>query len=146
MFCLVSCDEEYENPSIVTEYIHVEIKGSVKYPGVYEVKNDTIMMDLIDLAGGTLFNANLDNINLASKLVDNQLIIIPSITEVSTLININKASIEELMTLEGIGESKAEAIIKYRNEVGLFTSIDEVKNVKGIGESLFEKIKAYITI
>lgn len=148
LFCLVGCTEDdiYIVPSSDDACIHVEIKGAIKYPGVYEVKSDAIMMDLINLAGGIINNANLDSINLASKLSDNQLVIIPSKDITSNLININKATIEELTTLEGIGTGKAESIIKYRNEVGLFTCIDDLKKVKGIGEALFEKIKAYITI
>lgn len=148
LFCLVSCNEDdiYINSSDYDNYIHVEIKGAIKYPGVYELKNDAIIKDLINLAGGTIFGANLDGINLASKLSDNQLVIIPTKETTSNLININKASIEELTTLEGIGTGKAESIVKYRNEVGLFTCIDDLKKVKGIGEALFEKIKAYITV
>jgi len=61
-------------------------------------------------------------------------------------VNINKASIEELMTLSGVGESKAKAIIEYRGENGNFKSIEEIKNVSGIGEALFENIKDWITI
>lgn len=60
-------------------------------------------------------------------------------------VNINTASLELLMTLSGIGESKANAIINYRNEVGLFENIEDIKNVSGIGDSAFEKIKDSIT-
>ena len=66
--------------------------------------------------------------------------------EESSIISINTATKEELMTLTGIGEKKAEDIIKYREENGEFTSIEDIKNVKGIGDSLFEKIKDYITL
>lgn len=61
-------------------------------------------------------------------------------------ISINNASIEELTSLSGIGESKARAIIEYRSEHGLFSNIEEILNVSGIGEALFEKIKDNITI
>jgi len=64
----------------------------------------------------------------------------------SNLININKATIKELMKLPSIGEAKAQAIISYRESNGLFKNINEIVNVKGIGESLFEQIKNYITI
>ena len=63
-----------------------------------------------------------------------------------SLVNINKASKEEIMTLSGIGESKAIAIIKYREDNGLFKDITEIMNVSGIGEALYNKIKDYITI
>lgn len=66
--------------------------------------------------------------------------------EESSIISINTATKEELMTLTGIGEKKADDIIKYREENGEFTSIEDIKNVKGIGDSLFEKIKDYITL
>lgn len=61
-------------------------------------------------------------------------------------ININKATLEELITLPKIGEAKAKAIIEYRNTSGLFKTIEDIKNVSGIGDSLFESIKDYITI
>lgn len=61
-------------------------------------------------------------------------------------VNINTASKEELLTISGIGESKAESIIKYREENGNFKAIDDIKNVSGIGDSLFEKIKEFITV
>ncbi len=60
---------------------------------------------------------------------------------ITTKININTASLNELTLLPGIGEKKAQAIIKYREEVGNFKSKDEIKNVKGIGDSIYKKIK-----
>ena len=62
------------------------------------------------------------------------------------LVNINKATKEQLLTLTGIGESKADSIINYRQEHGQFNCIDDIKNVLGIGETLFEKIKNNITV
>jgi len=78
-----------------------------------------------------------------SSLSDNETI---GDTPVNNTISLNNASKEQLMTLPGIGESKANNIISYRDEIGSFKNIEELKNVKGIGDSIFEKIKANITI
>jgi len=67
-------------------------------------------------------------------------------SELEKVVNINSATKEDLMTIPGIGESKAEGIIKYREENGKFSNIEEIKNVSGIGDSLFEEIKKLITV
>lgn len=61
-------------------------------------------------------------------------------------VDINKASAEELTTLNGVGESMAERIVAYRQENGLFGSAEEIKNVKGIGDKFFDNIKDSITV
>ena len=66
--------------------------------------------------------------------------------EESKTIYLNSATMEEIQSLPGIGESKAKAIIKYREENGSFNNVEDIKNVSGIGDSLFEKIKDYITL
>ncbi|MFQ5712471.1 MAG: ComEA family DNA-binding protein [Candidatus Scalinduaceae bacterium] len=66
--------------------------------------------------------------------------------EENAKVNINKATVEELSTLEGIGEMKAESIIEFRGNHGQFTKIEDLKNVKGIGDKIFEKIKDQITV
>ena len=63
-----------------------------------------------------------------------------------SLVDINTATVEQLKTLNGIGDSKAESIIEYREQNGGFKSVEEIKNVTGIGEKMFEKIKDKITI
>lgn len=65
---------------------------------------------------------------------------------ISSKVSLNSATKEDLMTLKGIGDSKADSIIEYRNNVGLFETIEDLMNVKGIGQSVFEKIKDQITI
>lgn len=145
----------------VENKIVVEIKGQVKSPNIYYLKEDSIIDDLIVAAGGLKEDANTSNINRAEQLQDHQSIYIPSNEEIqnsideavsevnnqsdSNLININSASVSELDDLPGIGPSKAQAIITYREENGPFKAIEEIKNVSGIGESSFEKIKDLIT-
>ena len=152
------------NISLKNKKITVEIKGQVKNPDVYILDEDSIINDLIILAGGITENAYLDNINRAQKLQDHEMIYIADKNEEDLLnlnnnsvecisedaskstVNINSATLEQLKTLNGIGESKAQNIIEYREKNGGFKSIDEIKNVTGIGEKMFEKIKESITI
>ena len=99
--------------------------------------------------------AYIDRINQAELLSDGQMLRIPTIEEVEQealeaekngLVNINQASCEELMTLPGIGQSKAEAIISYREEHGAFQSTEEIMNISGIKEKAYEKVKDSITV
>jgi len=171
--------------------MHVDIKGAVQNPGVYEINKNTIINEVILLAGGFNSNAYTKNINLSKKLVDETVIYVytkyeysllskpepkeecvcpePEITTCiesgssiienskenheessdeinTTLININTASQEELMSLNGIGEAKAKSIIEYRISNGNFQSIENIKNVSGISDNVYEKIKDYITV
>ena len=140
--------------------IVVEIKGEVKKPDVYEIQQGSIIKDLIDIAGGLTEDANIDSINRAEKLRDNQLIVIPNKDDISKgiiisngtgtsseeIININSASLSELQNINGIGEVKAQSIIDYREKKGGFKSIEDIKNVEGIGDKTFEKIKDKISI
>ncbi|MGC9171508.1 helix-hairpin-helix domain-containing protein [Caldisericum sp.] len=138
--------------------IKVYVTGEVKHPDVYELEENSIIKDAITLAGGVTENADLIAINLAKKLTDGEEVIVPAkenSTSNSTVsasnaktgkININSATKEELMTLPGIGEVKANAIIDYRTKNGPFKSIHDIVNVSGIGEKTFEKIKDLITV
>ena len=131
--------------------IVVEIKGEVRHPGIYTLPKDTRIQDLISLAGGLSSDADTSSINLASKLTDGMVVVIPKKSTANNLgpqdkVNINTATITELCTLAGIGEAIAQRIINYRTTNGFFTSIEEIKNVSGIGDALFEKIKDNITI
>ena len=128
-------------------------------PDVYTLKKDSIIKDAVEMAGGFSENACRDYVNLAKKIESGEHIIIPSLDEVkdlkpvqgedtpnsSSLVNINKASKEELMSLPGIGERKAEAIIKYRNSKS-FSNIEDIMNISGIKESAFNNIKDKICI
>ena len=141
----ISNDEEI----VVTTDIRVDIKGAVRYPGVYIIPSDYLLKDLIFTAGGLLDTANSNMINMVLPLSDNQMINIPFSVDINNeikLVNINVATLSDLTSLPNIGETKAENIIKYREEHGSFKSIEEIKNVSGIGNDVFDKIKAYITV
>ena len=165
-------NSESKTKELKEETIVVDIKGEVNNPGIYEVPSNTRIMDVINAAGGLTTFADTNNINLSKIVEDEMVIIIESVNEESndytinndgainpsdalgssgdkpssSLISLNRASKEELMTLSGIGESKADAIIEYRNKTGGFKKIEELMEVSGIGEATFNKIKDNITI
>lgn len=136
--------------------IIVEIKGEVAKPDVYELPEGAIIKDLIDIAGGLTKDANINDINRAKKLENHELIIINNknvdnnlgreINSKSELININTADIKELQELDGIGESKAQKIIDFREKNGRFKTKEDLKNVSGIGDKLYEGIEDKITV
>jgi competence protein ComEA len=150
---LVTSDREEE--AIKTAIIMVDIKGKIRNPGTYEIEENSRVIDVVNLAGGLLNDADTSSINLSEKIYDEMMIIIPSKTEnyekkevvyKDTKVSINTATLSELMMIKGIGEVKAKAIIDYREDNGYFKKIDDLKNINGIGESTFEKIKDYIKI
>lgn len=138
------------------EIIKVYITGAIKSPGVYEAKLGDRVEDIVNKAGGLLEDADIININLAAKISDEETIYIPkngeqeaakiNTSNKSNLININTASKDELCTLTGIGSSRADDIISYRDANGGFKSIDELMNVPGIKDKTFNKIKDKITV
>ena len=124
--------------------ISVEIKGEIKKPGIYELKKGSNLQDLLDIAI-ILDSSDLSSYSLNTALYNNQIIVIPKISE-EVLISINSADLKQLSSLPGIGIKTAEKIIEYRNNNGSFNSLEELMNVKGIGKSKFNKIKEYITL
>lgn len=140
--------------------IYVYVCGCVESPGVYTLTAEDRMYQAIEMAGGVSTCGDVTRMNLAEKLSDGQRIYVPSAEEAETAsetedvaqrendgkININQASREELTTLSGIGESKADAILAYRQEHGGFETIEELMNVPGIKEGTYAKIKDRISI
>lgn len=154
---------EDESEKIENETIKVYATGEVKNQGVIELEQGSRIVDAIEKAGGQTEEANLKNVNLAYELEDGQKIYIPNKSEENTneitddgvtgidskendTININKADEKELQELNGIGESLASSIIKYREDNGKFKNIEDLKNVPGIGESKFSNIKEKIKV
>lgn len=150
----------------VNNTITVFVSGEINNPGVVTIESEKRLSDVVEILGGTTENADLNKVNLAMKLEDESHYIIPKIgenvevhsnytsvdsneiiqDEKSNLVNINKATIQELDILPGIGEATANKIINYREENGQFKSIDEIKNVNGIGDKKYEEIKSLISV
>lgn len=141
-----------------SQSIFVYVCGAVVSPGVYELEENARAFQAVEKAGGFSEDAYKEALNLAKPLEDGEQLFIPTKeeweekgeigqgikaneTEDDGLVNINTASKEELCTLNGVGEARAESIIAYREEKGGFSSIEEIKNVSGIKDGLFEKIK-----
>lgn len=146
-----------KSPEISKLTITIHISGEVKKPGVYELPVGSRLQDAIQIAGGLTELTDPAMLNLASLLEDGSRKYIPP-TKIETvsrssvdfqdgsLININNADMDSLISLPGIGEVKAKAIIDFRNQNGLFTNLEELLNVPGIGESILASIKDFITL
>ena len=147
--------------------VYVYICGEVAAPGVYELSKDSRIYEAVDAAGGFTENAARESVNLASKVSDGMQITIYNREEAASLpagsgsavgntgqggtsgsglVNLNTATKEELMTLKGIGEAKAEDIIRYREKSGGFKKIEDIMKISGIKEAGFQKIKDNITV
>lgn len=146
-----------QEETLADRKIYVHICGEVKKPGVYEVAEGSRVYELLALAGGATEAGVPDAMNLADILTDGERIVIPTESEAAalleedmekkqTLVNLNTASLQQLMTLPGIGEAKAADIIQYRETNGNFNEITDIMKISGIKEALFEKIKSLITV
>lgn len=149
--------EEEENNEVM-----VHISGAVNNPGIVKLDSSKRIVDALELAGGARDDADLDRINLAAKVHDEEKIYIPKIGEenidtISPLIsgtsesgnssgkiNINTADLSELQKIPGVGEKTAQKILDYRSNSS-FSSIEDIKNVPGIGDKKFEAMKDYIS-
>lgn len=165
----VQTEEIVTEPSSETaeeneEQIFVYICGAVENPGVYAMDEGSRVFQLVDLAGGFRADADLQSVNQAEQVADGQMIRILTQEESAAgetsgtdtagaaavsdegKVNINRADREQLTTLNGIGDTKAAAIIQYRESHGSFQSIDEIMQVDGIAQGTYDKIKDDIVI
>ncbi|WP_096270706.1 helix-hairpin-helix domain-containing protein [Paucisalibacillus globulus] len=149
-----SSSEDLSSKELEQGQLIVDVKGEVKQPGVYEMAADTRVKDVIKRAGGFTGEADQYEINLAQKLFDEMILIVPKLGEENTSntviksskVRINYATVEEIQKLPGIGPSKAKAIVEYRDEIGYFQSAQDLLNVSGIGEKTLESLLEEIQI
>lgn len=148
----VKAEEPEEDDPPGDMEIMVDVKGEIRSPGVYEMSADSRVNDVIQKAGGFTDEADQTQVNLAQKVHDEMIIIISKtaedteagaavLTSDSGKVRINVAEQAEIETLSGIGPSKAQAIIQYREENGLFQTAEELLEISGIGESTLDNIK-----
>ncbi len=149
-----------------SELIPVYVCGAVASPGVYYISADSIKQDALAAAGGFAEDACEDYVNLAEAVYSGEKIYFPYEDELGEnyspialdggikdngalnqgKVNINRATVDILMTLPGIGASKAQAIIDYREEFGPFSHIEDIKNVNGIKDNIYDNIKDNIVV
>ena len=152
--------EEKEEP-LEQDLITVDVKGAVKSPGIYDLPVGSRVNDAVQKAGGLTDQADSKSLNLAQKVSDEALVYVPtkgeeasqqsgsgatSSTSKEKKVNLNKASLEELKQVKGLGGKRAQDIIDHRETNGKFKSVDELKKVSGIGAKTIEKLKDYVTV
>ena len=152
--------EEKEEP-VEQDLITVDVKGAVKAPGIYDLPVGSRVNDAVQKAGGLTEQADSKSLNLAQKVSDETLVYVPtkgeeasqqsgsgatSSTSKEKKVNLNKASLEELKQVKGLGGKRAQDIIDHREANGKFKSVDELKKVSGIGAKTIEKLKDYVTV
>ena len=142
------------------DLITVDVKGAVKSPGIYDLPVGSRINDAVQKAGGLTDNADSKSINLAQRISDEALVYVPTKEEATNQeaysnatktkenkkVNLNKASLEELKQVKGLGAKRAQDIIDHRESNGKFKSVDELKKVSGIGAKTIEKLKEYVTV
>ena len=153
-------DKNQKEEVVEQDLITVDVKGAVKSPGIYDLPVGSRINDAVQKAGGLTDNADSKSINLAQRISDEALVYVPtkeeatsqeahsnaSNTKENKKVNLNKASLEELKQVKGLGAKRAQDIIDHRESNGKFKSVDELKKVSGIGAKTIEKLKEYVTV
>ena len=155
-------EKDVKEEPLEQDLITVDVKGAVKSPGIYDLPVGSRVNDAVQKAGGLTEQADSKSLNLAQKVSDEALVYVPtkgeesasektgsgapSSTSKEKKLNLNKASLEELKQVKGLGGKRAQDIIDHRETNGKFKSVDELKKVSGIGAKTIEKIKDYVTV
>lgn len=155
-------EKEVKEELVEQDLITVDVKGAVKAPGIYDLPVGSRVNDAVQKAGGLTEQADSKSLNLAQKVSDEALVYVPtkgeeaasqqtasgapSSTSKDKKVNLNKASLEELKQVKGLGGKRAQDIIDHRESNGKFKSVDELKKVSGIGAKTIEKLKDYVAV
>ncbi|RSJ91693.1 helix-hairpin-helix domain-containing protein [Streptococcus mitis] len=155
-------EKDVKEEPLEQDLITVDVKGAVKSPGIYDLPVGSRVNDAVQKAGGLTEQADSKVLNLAQKVSDEALVYVPtkgeelasqqagsgttSSTSKEKKVNLNKASLEELKQVKGLGGKRAQDIIDHREANGKFKSVDELKKVSGIGAKTIEKLKDYVTV
>ena len=158
----LSTEKEVKEEPVEQDLITVDVKGAVKSPGIYDLPVGSRVNDAVQKAGGLTEQADSKSLNLAQKVSDEALVYVPtkgeeaasqqagsgvpSSTSKDKKVNLNKASLEELKQVKGLGGKRAQDIIDHRETNGKFKSVDELKKISGIGAKTIEKLKDYVTV
>ncbi len=131
--------------------LFVHVVGEVSEPGLYELELGDRVSDAIAIAGGFTPDAEQSSVNLARNLSDGEQVIIASKSQFkqaggSSLVSLNRATVEDLDTLPGVGPALAARIIEHRTAIGAFSDVRQLREVSGIGEKMFAKIKDLVTL
>ncbi|MGC9394296.1 MAG: ComEA family DNA-binding protein [Anaerolineae bacterium] len=152
-------DEIVSHPTATPQPLRVYVSGAVAQPGVVTLSAGSLLVDALDAAGGAADDADLEGVNLAAPLVDNQHVIVPCLeatpqpeaeaaseSPTAALVDINTATGAELETLPHIGPAMAQRIIDYREAYGPFERIEDLQEVDGIGETRYKDLAPLITV
>lgn len=153
-------DKNRKGESVEQDLITVDVKGAVKAPGIYDLPAGSRINDAVQKAGGLTEQADAKAINLAQKISDETLVYVPTREEAASQetpsstsnskgnkkVNLNKASLEELKQVKGLGAKRAQDIIDHRDSNGKFKSVDDLKKISGFGAKTIEKLKDYVTV
>jgi competence protein ComEA len=156
-------------PTSESNEVVVQVAGAVARPGVYRLADGSRVIDLVDVAGGAVADADLDAMVLAGRLVDGQRVQVPRVGEVlpaavtgaappepggeatapsgpPTPLDLNAATIAELDTLPGVGPATAQSIVTFRDKHGPFGSVDDLTEVQGIGPARLEALRDLVRV
>lgn len=156
--------------------VTVHVAGAVVRPGVVSLRSGSRAVDAVQAAGGLVFGADADRVNLAAPLIDGERLVVPLRGQpvpaevqpqvpraedagtgsgsggvgdrdaASGVLDINVASVEELDSLPGIGPATAQAIVAHRDEQGPFAAVDDLLDVRGIGEAKLAVLRDLVTV